>query len=588
MKTSAFKKVHRDILLEWIYDDNNYITESFSVLNNIRDNQLSYIGGNLTGNSIDDQLFPVDIVRNKYAKIDTTLYNFLQISNYNSDCPINHYTLKIHFPVNFNFREYQGIHLKVYIYDFTNKKLINLSSFFYDRNDDSKLGRIETVKSILYENRLWDKELVIEIPSALFLSLDRTLGVATEDSINDVLTNGVGISLTSPIFIDFSFITNIQTIGSQRFYTLSNAFTTQVSQSPDLQELQLYMQESSVGDYFEIYPIYNNSFDDFVSFMDQSVKIGKVYYTEYLITIFEQDIKGKTTKFTIDSDFTEIIEWRPIIKYSTTNAIIDVEMRLIDKVDNSTLTRKASYGLKPDQISKYSLNLKKIKIQETQKPKIYVKKNIVLAEVDSLTRGNQQEVTVNIDTPILISINSVYAFSENDINPKSDSTLLNYHPIGGIKILIEPFDNMVRFSLATKSQDSLDFLDLTNSQNLILSFKSDKNNYEFGLNPNASNLKVGSCSFKIPQNAYQDLKKSYVGGNNIFYITTNNNGVRTILYSGLFLPSDSKEAKTVFSEQSNINNDSSIGDIILQEEDFGNTALVTRKLVTISGTSSLS
>lgn len=587
MKTSTFKKVHRDVLLEWIYDDNNYLTESFSVLNNLKDNQLSFIGGNLSGNSIDDQLFPIDIVKNKWAKVDPSTYTFLQVSNYSSDGPVKYDTVKLHLPVNFNFREYQGISIRVYIYDYSNKKFIDLSNFFYDRNDTSKSGRIETIKPILYENRLWDKEIVIDVPSALFLSLDRTMGVVTEDSLNDVLTNGVGISLTSPIFIDFSFITNIQQTGSQKSYTLNNKFTTQVSQSPDLQELQLYVQESTKGDYFEIYPLYNNSFDDFVTFIEQSSKIGKVYYTEYLITIFEQDIKGKTVKFTIDSDFTETIEWRPIIKYSTTNAIIDVEMRLIDKVDNSTLTRKASYGLKPNQISKYSLNLKKIKVKDVQRPKIFVKKKINLAEVDALTRGNPQEVTINIDTPVLISVNSIYAFSDNDINPKSESTLLNYHPIGGVKILIEPFDNMIKFSLATKNENNIEFLDLTNSQNLILAFKSDKNNYEFGLIPNASNLKVGSCSFKVPQNVYTDLKKCYSNNNNLFYITTNNNGVRTVLYSGLFLPSDSKEAKTIFNEQK-IETESSIGDIILQNEDTGNTAIVTRKLVTISGTSSFS
>lgn len=586
MKTSAFKKVHRDILLEWVYDDNNFITEPFKVLNNLRDKTTSYIGSNISGNSINHQIFPIDIIKNKWAKIDSGIYNFLQITDYNSEGPLKHDTIKLHFPVNFNFREYQGIFLKIYIYDFTNNKIVNLSNYLYDKNVDS--NNIETINNpILYENRLWDKSLTLEIPSALFLSLERTMGIPTEDSVNDILTNGVGISLTSPIFVDFSFINTIQQISNQKFYILNNSFTVQIPQSPELEELQLFMQESSNGDFFEIYPLYNNRFDNFAEFIDQSSKIGHVYYTEYLVTIFEQDIKGKTTKFVIDNDFTEIIEWRPIIKASTTNAIIDVEMRLIDKVDGSVITRKASYGLKPNQISKYSLALKKIKVKDIQKPKIYVKKRIDLAEIDALTRQNPQEIVVNVDYPSLININNITAFSDNDINPKSDLTLDNYHEIGGIKILIEPFDNVINFSLAIKNENNLEFVDLTNSQNLKMFFKSEKNIYSFGLNTSSTNLRNGSCSFKILQKYYQDLKKAYVEKNNLFYITTTNNDVTTVLYSGLFLPSDSEEAKSMFTEQK-VLQESIPGDIILQEEDLGNIAIVTRKLVTesISGTSS--
>jgi len=446
MKTSIYRKVHRDILLEWVYDDNNFISESFQILNNSKDNTKSYVGGNLTANTLNNQLFPVDIVKNKWAKINTTTYNFLQLSNYTMADPVKHDTIKLHFPAGFNFREYQGLFVRAYIYDYNNKKLVNLSNFFFDRNDSSQEPLIDTITPpILYEDRLWDRIINIDIPSANFVSLQRTSGLPTPGSINDVLTGGLGLSFTSPIFIDFSFISGIQTVGSLKTYTLINPFTVQVSQAPELNELQLYAQESSVGDYFEIYPIYNNTFDNFVTFIDQSQSIGKAYYTEYLITTFEQNIKGRTVTYIIDKDFTEIIEWRPILKYSSTAVTIDIEMRLIDNVDGSLITRKASYGLAPNQISKYSLNLKKIKIKNVQKPKIYVKKKTELAQIDSLTRNNQQELTVSVDVPTLISLNNIQSFSENDLNPKSELTMSNYHPFGQMKVLIQPFDNLVRF-----------------------------------------------------------------------------------------------------------------------------------------------
>jgi hypothetical protein len=578
MESSTYRKIHRDILLEWVYSDQNFITEPFKILNNSKDQNLSYIGGGLTLNNLDNQLFPVDIIKNRWAKINTTSYNFLSLIDYNSTGPVKHDVVRINFPSNFNFREYVGLFLRIYTYDYLNKKLVYLSNYFYDRNDFSRSDIDDVIPPFLYEERLWSKKIELQIPSVNWVSLQRSSGYPIPGTINDVLTGGFGLSITAPIFVDFSFISGYETIGSQSRYILVNPFTVQVPQSQDIPELQLYAQESTTGDYFEFYPVYNNSFDSYISFIEQSKSIGKVYYTEFLLTVFEQNIKGKTTRFLIDSDFAEIIEWRPIIKASTTIASIDIEMRLIDKVDGSITTRKAVYGLKPNQVSKYSLNLKKTKIKQVQKPKIYVKKKIEMPELDSLTKGNLQEVVINVDAPTLIDLNGIYASSPNDLNPMTESTLDNYHPLGQMKILIEPFDNIIKFSLAFKDKDKLDFLDLTNCQNLLLTFKSDKMTYDFGLIQETSNLKIGSCSFRVNKKNYDDLKKMYVEKNNVFYITTINNNVRTVIYSALFLPSDTQEATTILNSPVIDNT----GDIKLQEETTFGTATVTRKLVQVS------
>ena len=55
MESSTYRKIHRDILLEWVYSDQNFITEPFKILNNSKDQNLSYIGGGLTLNNLDNQ-----------------------------------------------------------------------------------------------------------------------------------------------------------------------------------------------------------------------------------------------------------------------------------------------------------------------------------------------------------------------------------------------------------------------------------------------------------------------------------------------------------------------------------------------------
>lgn len=574
MRTSVFKKVNKDILVEFIYDDNNVINESYSILNNSRDRQLSYVGGNLTNNKLDNQLFPIDIVQNKFGKINTTDYNFLSLTNY-SGGPLRHDTINLHFPTNWNFGEYLGLFLKVYCYDFTNQKIVNLSNFYYNKYESSQndlLGQVQP--PLLYESRLWDKRIYLDIPSVNAVSLQRTSGLPQSGSLNDVLTNSVGLSITTPIFIDFHFINKTQTIGGNVQYILGNPFTVQIPQSPQLDELQLRIDESLEGDYFEIYPTYNGTFEDWLVYVDNSRTLGKVYQIEFLVTIFEQNIKGKTYRFIQETDFSEKIEWRPIIKTSTTVAQIDVEMRLLDKANDFNLTRKAIYGLKPDQTSKYSLSLKKIKVKDVEKPKIYVKKQINLAQIDSVTRREASEIEVDVDVPTLFDLSNIHAYSPNNLSPKVTRTLNNYYPIGVMKILINPFDNILKFTLALKEEDKLNFIDLTNAQSLRLSFKSDKQEYNYSLYDIESDLGNGTCAFKVPQSQYQVLKKLFLENKNLFYITTLNKDVRSIIYSGLFIPSDSSESI----EESLPTTE---GSIILQEEPNRGTALVTRRRIIV-------
>lgn len=577
MRTSEFKKVHRDILIEYIYDDNNSITDSFSVLNDARTNQLSYIGGNLTANELENQLFPLDIIQNKWTKINVQNYNFLQLDSYPIS-PLNHNTLVLHFPVNWNFGEYVGIMLKVYAFDYDNKKTINLSNFYYDKFDQSQdilLGQIDP--PFLYENRLWNKRIYLEIPSLNSLSLQRSSGVPIPGSVNDLLTGGVGMSLTSPIFIDFHFITRKNLIGNLNQFILNNPFSVQFDQSPKLQQLQLVINESQDGDYFEINPIYNNSFDSFIEWIQSSFSLGFKYYLEFLITVFEENIKGKTTRFIIDNDFSEKIEFRPIIKSSSNTAILDVEMRLIDRTSNITLTRKSLYGMLPNQLSKYSLNLKKIRVRNVEKPKIYVKKKLELARVDALTRRDNAEVIVDIDVPTLYDLNKIHAFSTADINPRSEDTLNNFHPIGVMKILINPFDNVVKFTLALKDVDKLEFLDLTNSQEIKLSLKSTLTQIDFNLYEDYD-LKNGTLCFKLNGSKYGDIKKLWQSGDNLFYITTNNNNVRSVIYSGMFTIADDQSVIDI-DRQSDVTGN--VGDIILQDDINRGTAVVTRRRIKV-------
>ena len=379
-KISKYIKLDKNILLEYVYDDNNNISEAYDILVNSKEKSQSYMATSTsgTGNTQGNQLFRLDAISNKYGKIDTSNYSFLQVKNYTTPVPIRHDTLRVHLPINWTFGEYLGFYINVYAFDTVNQKKYSISNFYFDMTDVSQQYLMNfTSPPLLFQEKLWGKNITIEIPSVSAISAQRVNNLPKEDSINSNLTSGGGLNMTSPIFIDFNFINGAQTVNGITSYSLAPKVETSIPQSPEFESLGLAVKHSVNGDFFEIYGTYNDTIAGFKQFIDDSFTAGNRYYVQYNITMYEQNVRGKTVTALVTDNFNETIEYRPIIKYSTTTAIIDVEMRLIDAVDDSYIIRRASYGMLQDEVAKYSLNLIKINLKNASKPKIYNIKNAV-------------------------------------------------------------------------------------------------------------------------------------------------------------------------------------------------------------------
>lgn len=373
-KLSKFVKVDKNILLEYIYDDENNIGESYDILVNSKDKRQSYLATSTsgTGNTQNNSLFVLDKVSNKFGKINTSQYSFLQTKSYSSTAPIRHDKLIVHLPINWTFGEYLGFYVKIFAYDVLNQTSYDLSNFYFDMTDAGQ-GYLMNFTSppLLFAEKLWGKNITIEFPAVSALAYQRVNNLPKANSINSNLTNGAGLSLNTPVFIDFHFINNIQTINGITSYLMNPKVSVSVPQSPEFENLGLKIEHSSNGDFFEIYGTYNGTISGFKQFIDDSFNAGSRFYVQYSITTFEQNVRGKTITAEVTDNFNETIEFRPIIKASTTTAIIDVEMRLVDAVTESTIVRRASYGMLQDEVSRYSLNLIKINLKNANKPKVY-------------------------------------------------------------------------------------------------------------------------------------------------------------------------------------------------------------------------
>ena len=602
-KISKFVKLDKDVLLEYIYDDGNLISEPYDILVDSRDRKQSYIAGSssVTGNTLGNQLFKVDSVTQKYAKVNPSYYSFLQLKEYASGTPTRFDTIKIHVPINWTFGEHLGFYVKIYGFDTTNTRIFDISNFYFDMTDVSQQYLLNfTSPALLFQEKLWGKNITIQVPALNDISNQRNNNVPRENSINANLTNGGGLNITSPVFIDFHFIDNIQTVNGLTGYTLSTKVTTTVPQTPEFERLGLVVEHSPNGDFFEIYGVYNDTIAGFNQFMDESFNIGHRYYVQYNITMYEQNIRGKTTTVTAYDNFNETVEYRPIIKYSTTTAIIDVEMRLIDAVDDSYIIRRASYGMLQDEVSKYSLNLTKINLSNASKPKIYnIKSNIDPSLVGmsnsmgritkpiSVSKAASGRVSgSNNNTPIIqietVKVPFPVLVDKLNIVGKSDNASFNnttFYGIGKMMITLYPFDNIFTITIANGDADKPDFLNMTGYGDIKLTFKNDSSTFYFPLYTDSGsiNLALGQIAFKITQNKFADIKKLYELGTNVFYITSDIQSVKSVVYSGLFKIYDNIANVAGMNQAAASNaNPEIIKDPKLPQE----TAVVTRRPIT--------
>lgn len=595
MRVSKFIKPHKDVLIEYIYDDGNNISDSYKILQNIRDNSFSYIAASAssTKNTQENQLVVLDSVTNNFGKVNTNTYSFLQVRDYSSGFPVRHDTIKVHIPINWTFGENIGFYIKVSAFDFQNQKRYSLSNFYFDGTDLNQSYLMEfNAPPLYFQEKLWGKNITINVPSVYAIARQRVGSLPKANSINANLTNNSGFNLVSPIFLDFHFISGKRTVNGITTYLLTARTPMSLPQAPDFENLGVVINHSTVGDYFEIYGVFNGDINQFDDFINNSIQLGSRYYVTFTITMFEQNIRGKSQTFTLTDNFNEKIEFRPIIKYSTTTAIIDVEMNVIDAVDNSSIYRKASYGMLQDQVAKYSVRLMKINLDNAAKPKIY---NIKSPEGAGIFGKNPMESKLEdtMSNIVLETIKINYAVLSDRFNVVAKSDNVNvgknvFFGMGKLEIMIQPFDNIIQLKIARDMNLSLNagsnlpimtpvYLDMTNMGEIKFVIKDDKITFETGLYfaSNEIDLSKGFVVFKIPESKINEIKKIYEGGKKLFYVVSKTDSGTNVVYSGLYKIFDSIENIETFRSQ--VEQDTFA---ILDQIDNQGVAEVTRRSIT--------
>jgi hypothetical protein len=552
MRVSKFIKVDTDVLLEWIYDDNNFISEDYRIIINTLEDTRAFsqtettgVIPNTTNNETIHQLFPVNEQINKWGIVDpdpqTNRYPILQYQKFPGNVPHRYDTVRLHFPVNYTFKDKLGVLLRISLLTQDQRNKFSLSEYYFDKSDPDRSTLEITLAAppFLFQEVLWGKYIEIKIPSPEVVINDVTINNGTrmprEGSIHkNLVEDDVNVlSNESPIFLDFSFLTKKQTQLSQTSYLTTEPFSTTLPVVPEFEQLGLKIQPAGEGlDYFEIFGTYSGTLSQFEDFIDNARLMGKNFYVLYEVCTFEKNIKTQQVTFSKFENFDLPIDFRPIIKFSTTTATIDVTMKLVDARDDSIIIRRASYSMLQDEVGKYSVNLTKIDVRDTFKPKIYNAK----PDQINLQIGNSLSNKKVVKVPFAVMYERYNIQTRNKTEDINDTT---WYGTGQQQILLYPQDNVVKFAIGQgTNEDGIVPYQIPEGTPVYIQFKSSKKIVEVPLfyESGEINLSGGIVVFRILSSQVETIREIKKDGFDQFYIIYKaDNGVETLVYPGRYL-----------------------------------------------------
>jgi hypothetical protein len=545
--SSRFIQVHPDALVEWIWDDQFYYEDEYSIIRDIQNNVTSFAFSKtandaLNYNKIPQQLYLIDSLINKYGIADPSSKAFLQESKYANNQPSKFDKVKIWFPIHYTFPNSTGFMLKLSGLNYENSVPYNLANYFLDITVPGELTKIENESQPFRLNeRLWGKSVTIYVPSLYDESRNRANNAPTLGTINYNITSGVlGLSQTSPIFIDFRYLSSKSTILGETTYLATPPLVANIPQAPEYNNLGVNIEEAADGDYYVINGIYNGSVGEFEVFMSALEQSGKRSYILYTITPSEENIPQEPLDIYVYQDFLKKISYRPIFKVTNTTAGIRVDMKIINAADSSVVTKSSELAIVGNAVAKYGRYVTSINVSGAIKPKLYNSKSdsIVLPPMELLNshlkrKVNNKKTDIKyIPYPVLTDVHNIIAQDVSKANRTGA-----YSGFGDLSLTLTPFDNIVKIKIAKEvTQNGITPFVFPSSNSIIqMIFKSATAELRVPLyiESNEVNLAGGVLVFKITSTSQSQLKKIYQVNKN-FYITITTNGIETSVYDGVF------------------------------------------------------
>lgn len=382
MNSSRFLQISPDILLEYVYTDQNVTSpETFNTdtypIEIMRD---AYTSGSYLfnteavkdtmGNYRDVSSASITANKSQYAYLDTDIaepYNDFDPNLTNSNQLLQSFptggidvvydTVKVHFTSGFDFSGYDGL-----IFETTVPRrdgvILNLSSRTFLRSDTP----IFNEDPFLLSNKLYASYIEWKVPSVYFMANENA---SSTDTLSNKLTSGQGFLTTPPITFKVSgILETVRNSNGYRLFNIQEINSASILNRDIYDNLYAQVVDSTGGDYFEISgEVTGSTLSNFIAQLNSEggnyIAIHQITLSEQIGTTFTQT---SDQMFTQTDNFDEPILYRPIVLNSA-NAVsfaINYTLRLFNRDDNTQIIKNAR--LVSFDVKKYGRKLMKINL----------------------------------------------------------------------------------------------------------------------------------------------------------------------------------------------------------------------------------
>jgi len=613
--TSKFLQLDPQVLVEYIYTDplSPEIIETDTNGARLLVLENSYIGANhifnednpfvTTGNLRSRSVIPLNNLKSKYAYLTTSnVVNYLDYdTNLDSVNTLNsqistlpniptktpHYdTIRIHLVSGYSFEGLgEGFIFEATIKD-RNENKHSLASIVYRPVDSYEI--LNPTPFILGE-KLYTKYIEVKVPASSWMTDEYLADKTDSTNLSWIFTSGNGLKVQNTIEVSLKYIVTSEKLNGQTYFYPGETSKASLNIRDEYSNLYAVIQESTVGDYFELYGEYaGDIYEDFILQLNNEpdTDITVLHDIQVLEQIGTTFTKTAEQSFVQSDDFGIPYRFRPIIfnSHIATSYRIIYTLRILNKVDNSQIIRTVQYT--SFDVKKYGRKFRKLNLGTV--PSVTKVYNTLPGETQNIVLNN--DVTFNVSsegstivkqtefvlgfresvkvsastssvktTPAVLQEGDIAATAQGSTVMVGDVPLEivsttptnKIYPQNEARIKVSPFDDFIKFIFYDNSLQEAtgatnpQLLDLSSVGTLYLSFFNTETNDEVRVS-NYTNISgispaQGEVVFKISK---EEGKKILGFTSNIFYVSSRlevgqNKSDETLLYTGKwFKPQD--------------------------------------------------
>jgi len=451
-------------------------------------------------------------------------------------------TIRLHLRTGYSFsgRGYEGFNFQVkvkrqsgeYGY-FTSIVYLNSSNY-----------EIQNPQPFTLADSSFSKFIEIKVPSLVHLA-DPTLN---GDFASTFFGSGLDLPASSANYeIVFKLIDEVKTVSGYDYIQIADEKSITLSQEDEYADLAINIQESSLGDYFEIFGTKDGSPAGFENYINGRIQnTGDDIVVFYDVEVSEQIglnyINTYQTSFVQTANFDQPLIYRPVILNASTssNFLLRVAMRVYNETDNTQILKIGS--LVYNKPKKYGRRMSKINLSGNVSSTIVYNKlanTSVNRELNQFVNSIRPSVGETKYVPVALNVYGIVAGSTNVTLQGAEISATNeisYSPAGeGSITLSKVSDNFIKFSIAKPKGDSLESISLVNADDIILIIKSGDIEQQINHNPTFPDIDLGKGEvfFKVPKAVavrFDQADTNLVADK--FYINLKNGETESMLYHG--------------------------------------------------------